>query len=117
MATAIGRARNADSVSVQMEAALVDELPNETPQVRDFGVQVSEVRLAPRLTKSPRRVAKHCYSVTDECVGDITRARFASSPAMHQHDKRKWTTAWRHLERHVEQRAVDVTRKKAVADT
>ena len=72
MTATIGGASDGNRVGVQVKSVLIDNLPNETAQVLDLGVQVGKICLAPGFTEAARRIAEDCQAIADKGVGDVT---------------------------------------------
>src|SRR5689334_5748674 len=115
MTPSVRGAGNGDSVGIQVEIGLVDNLRDHTLQVANLRVQVSEIHLPPRLAKAASRVPQNRVTVSKESCRNVAGARFATAVTVDEGNEWERTGAGWNLESGVEKGLVDIAAEKAIA--
>src|SRR5213594_3214313 len=115
MRSAIRRPEYADRRRINMQARLIDDLPDQTAKVGRFDVHVREIRLSIRIAEAPRRIREEREACIREALRVLIVRSLASSPTMHANDERVRGSCARHPDDDVEHCAVEVAGEIAVA--
>src|SRR2546423_15279464 len=106
MPAAVGCAGDRDVRWIEIAIGVVHHSADHAAHVSDLEIEIRQIDLPPRLTKPTRGVTKNGVAVSEELVGDVPGAAFASGISVDQRDEGERPHSGWDLESCVERRVV-----------